>query len=161
MSVRRIRCVLISLLGALVMLTVGAAPASAASPPSVTIPAGVVCPFQVTLTAVEFDDFMERTLPRNTVLTTFGALVVEVTNDETGESVVRDISGPATVTQTGETTVSVLLGPSLLILLEGDDATGKLGQGLFYQPRGLAVFRGFTLIRVVGPTENLCVTLAP
>ncbi len=165
MGFRRIRCVLISLLGAVVMLTVGAAPASAVervpveSGLPVTFAAGDVCPFQVTISEVEAD-LVQTTLPRDTVLIS-GTLVVRVTNDATGESVVRDVSGPVTITQTGETEVAVLAGPALLVLFEGDDATGKLGKGLFYQPRGLAVFRGSVLIRVVGPTEDLCETLAP
>jgi len=165
MGIRGIRSVLISMLGAAVLLTVGAAPASAVErvpvdfgPPQ-TFPAGQVCPFQVTLTAIE-DDLVQTTLTRNTVLIT-GPLVLEVTNDETGESVIRDVSGPATITQTGETSITVLLGPSLVILFEGEDATGEVGApGLFFQPRGVLVLRGFTVIRAVGPTENLCETLA-
>ena len=79
--------------------------------PPQTFPAGQVCPFQVTLTAIE-DDLVQTTLTRNTVLIT-GPLVLEVTNDETGESVIRDVSGPATITQTGETSITVLLAPVL------------------------------------------------
>ncbi len=162
MGSRLIRTVLVSLLGG-VMLTVGAAPASAGvirePVPSgfpVTLPAGEVCTFQVTLEEVEAD-LVATTFPNGTLLVT-GPLIVEVINDETGESVVRDISGPALITQDSDgTEVFRAFGNSLSVVRE--DATGEVGSGLIIG-QGLLVFRDDVLTRVVGPTEDLCETLA-
>jgi hypothetical protein len=122
-----------------------------------TFAAGDACDFAVTLSEVENNEFA-RTFPNGNTLIT-GRLVVSVTNDATGESVVRDVSGPVLITTgpSGETVV-VLSGSSLSPVFAGNDDTGTVGQGLFIF-HGPTVFTDSQLTRVSGTVEDLCATL--
>lgn len=122
-----------------------------------TFGAGDVCPFATTLSEVANHEFA-RTFPNGNTLVT-GRLVVRVTNETTGASVVRDVSGPVLSSSgTSGETVVVLTGSSLSPVLAGHDATGAVGQGLFVF-HGPTVFTDFQLTRVTGSFENLCTTL--
>jgi hypothetical protein len=169
---RRCARTVAAVIGAALVL-LGAAPASAGvvgggGKPSprefvesglpVTFPAEVACPFEVTLSEVA-NQVYARTFPNgNTLLT--GRLVIRITNEETGESVVRNVSGPALLTTgpNGED-VFVLSGASLSPVFAGEDATGRVGTGLFVF-HGPTVFTDNQLTRVSGSFENLCTTLA-
>ena len=122
-----------------------------------TYAAGDACPFAVTLSEMANNEFA-RTFPNGNTLIT-GRFVVSVTNDATGESVVRDISGPVLITAgpSGETVV-VLSGSSLSPVFAGHDDTGTVGQGLFIF-HGPTVFTDSQLTRVSGTVEDLCTTL--
>jgi hypothetical protein len=123
-----------------------------------TFPAGTVCDFQITVSEVANNEYA-RTFPNGNILTT-GRLVLRVTNDETGESAVRNSSGPAVLT-TGSNGEEVLVarGPTLFPVFEGEDATGRVGVGAFLF-HGTIVFAGGSLTSVSGSFEDLCVTLA-
>lgn len=123
-----------------------------------TFPAGVVCDFPITVSEVVNNEY-SRTFPNGNILTT-GRLVLRVTNDETGESVVRNSSGPALLTTApnGEEVLTAH-GPTLFPVFEGEDATGRVGVGAFLF-HGTIVFADGHLTRVSGTFEDLCVTLA-
>jgi hypothetical protein len=123
-----------------------------------TFAAGVACDFQVTVSEVVNNEY-SRTFPSGSMLIT-GRLVVRVTNDETGESVVRNVSGPGLVT-TGPNSEEVLIlrGPTLFPVFEGEDATGQVGVGMLVF-HGTIVFAGGRLTSVSGSFEDLCDTLA-
>lgn len=173
MSIRRISHIVVAIVAGGVLLLLGAAPASAGvvggggkptprefveSGLPFTYPAGTACDFAVTLSEVANNEFA-RTFPNGNVLIT-GRFVVGVANDETGQSVERDISGPVLLTtgSNGEQ-VTVLGGAGLSPVFEGHDATGRVGTGLFIF-HGPTVFTGGQLISVSGSFENLCDTLA-
>jgi len=118
-----------------------------------TFDAGIACDFSVTLTEVANNEF-SRTFPNGNVLTT-GRLVVEITNDATGESVVRNVSGPTLASGATFT----LNGASISPVFAGNDDTGRVGTGLFVF-HGPTVFTDFRLTHVSGRVENLCETLA-
>lgn len=118
----------------------------------VTLPAGSACTFAVTLTEVANKEF-SREFPNGNVLTT-GRLVIEITNDATGDSVVRNVSGPTLASGPD----FILNGTSLSPVFAGNDDTGRVGQGLFIF-HGPTVFTNFRLTRVSGGFENLCETL--
>jgi hypothetical protein len=174
MAFRKIVVVVVSLAAALLAgPTVGAGSASAGlvgggGKPSprvfvesglpFTLAAGDACPFAVTLSEVANNEFA-RTFPNGNMLIT-GRLVVRVTNEATGKSVVRDVSGPVLITSgpDGESVV-VLSGSSLSPVFAGHDDTGTVGKGLFVF-HGPTVFTDSQLTRVSGAVENLCRTLA-
>jgi hypothetical protein len=162
-----------AIVGGAALLVLGAAPASAGpvgggGQPGprepvdtglpTTFPAGVVCDFPITVSEVVNNEY-SRTFPNGNTLTT-GRIVLRVTNDETGESVVRNSSGPGLLT-TGPNGEEVLIahGPTLFPVFEGEDVTGRLGVGAFLF-HGTIVFTGGQLTRVSGTFEDLCVTLA-
>ena len=173
MSIRRISHVAVAIVAGGMLLLLGAVPASAGvvggggkptprefveSGLPFTYTAGTACDFAVTLSEVVNNEFA-RTFPNGNVLIT-GQFVARVTNDETGQSVVRNISGPVLVTSgpNGEQVV-VLSGAGLSPVFEGHDATGQVGTGLFIF-HGPTIFTGGQLISVSGSFENLCDTLA-
>jgi hypothetical protein len=173
MSIRRVSHVVVAIVAGGGLLLFGAAPASAGvvgggGKPSprefvesglpFTYEAGTACDFAVTLSEV-VNNVFARTFPNGNVLLT-GRFVIGVTNDETGQSVVRNISGPVLLTTgpNGEQ-VTVLSGIGLSAVFEGHDATGQVGSGLFIF-HGPTVFTGGQLISVSGSFENLCDPLA-
>jgi hypothetical protein len=123
-----------------------------------TFPAGAVCDFQITVSEVANNEY-SRAFPNGNILTT-GQLVLRVTNDETGESAVRNASGPGVLT-TGSNGEEVLVahGRTLFPVFEGEDATGRVGVGAFLF-HGTIVFAGGRLTSVSGSFEDICITLA-
>jgi hypothetical protein len=118
---------------------------------------GEACAFDVTITEVANNEFA-RTFPNGNTLIT-GRLVLRITNDSSGDSVVRNVSGPVLITSSpsGEP-VAVLSGASLSPVFEGHDDTGADLQGLFIF-HGPTVFTNGQLTRVSGSYEDLCKTL--
>ena len=173
MSLRRMFCKAAAFAAGTALILVGAAPANAGmvgggGQPGprepvdtglpATFPAGVVCDFQITVSEVANNEY-SRTFPNGNILTT-GRLVVRITNDETGDSVMRNASGPGVLT-TGPNGEQVLIahGPTLFPVFEGEDATGRVGVGAFLF-HGTIVFASGSLTSVSGSFEDLCVTLA-
>jgi hypothetical protein len=130
----------------------------------ITAPAGVVCPFAVTAEPVREDlrvryhydaagnvDGYEAT----------GQLIARITNDETGASVVRNLSGPGTVTFSADGSYdAVVHGDFLVFFLGQDNPSHQLlllsGTTLLHgAPSGAK-----TLVSNSGHVENLCETLA-
>jgi hypothetical protein len=143
--------------------TAGAVPQRTPTPSGLplTFDAGFVCDFPVLVeeaepSALELIDFGGgRTVTR-------GRLVVELTNVETGRSVVRDISGPVTTKGDRQTFFS----PSITAVLPGSDPHDLLPgdePGLVFL-RGIFVFEGGmdggTFTRVTGEPEDICATLS-
>lgn len=123
-----------------------------------TLAAGLACDFTVTIEEVANNEFA-RTFPNGNVLTT-GRFVVRVINDETGESVVRNVSGPTLATTgPGGEEIFILSGSSISPVFAGNDSTGEVGKGLFVF-QGPTIFTDFKLTDVSGSFENLCETLA-
>jgi hypothetical protein len=173
MSLRRTTMHAAALIAIAIILVLGGAPATAGvvggggkpgprefvdSGLPFTFAAGTACDFDVTLTEVANNEYI-RVFPNGNALIT-GRLVVRITNDATGASVVRNISGPVLITTgpNGEAVV-VLNGSSLSPVFEGFDATGVVGTGLFVF-HGPTVFTNGQLTSVSGSYENLCATLA-
>jgi hypothetical protein len=130
----------------------------------ITAPAGVVCPFTVTAEPVSEDlrvryhydsagnvDGYEAT----------GQLIARITNTETGASVVRNLSGPGTVTFNPDGSYdAIVAGDFLVFFLAQDDPSNAL---LLFS--GRTVLHGApsgakTLVSEAGSVENLCDTLA-
>ena len=130
----------------------------------ITAPAGAVCPFTVTAEPVREDlrvryhydsagnvDGYEAT----------GQLIARITNDETGTSVVRNLSGPGTVTFNPDGSYdAVVSGDFLVFFLPQDTPSSEL-----LLLSGHTVLHGApsgekTLVSSSGQVENLCDTLA-
>jgi hypothetical protein len=131
---------------------------------AITAPAGAVCPFQVTASPVKealtvryhydaagnVDGYQAK-----------GLLIAQITNDETGASVVRNLSGPGTVTFNPDGSYdAVVEGNFLVFFLPGDTPASELllltGKTLLHgAPTGEK-----SVVSHTGPTENLCETLA-
>ena len=129
----------------------------------ITTPAGVVCPFTVTAEPVREDirvryhydsagniDGYEAT----------GQLIARITNDETGASVVRNGSGPGTVTFNPDGSYdAVASGDFIVFFLAQDSPSNQL-----LVLSGRTVLHGAangvkTLVSHSGQVENLCETL--
>jgi hypothetical protein len=130
----------------------------------ITAPAGVVCPFAVTAEPVRQDlrvryhydsagnvDGYEAT----------GQLIGRITNTETGASVVRNLSGPGTVTFNPDGSYdAVVSGDFLVFFLTQDNPSNELllfsGRTVLHgSPSGVK-----TLVSHSGHVENLCDTLS-
>jgi hypothetical protein len=120
---------------------------------------GMVCPFPVTVADVA-GDATEKHYPDGTVKGT-GRLVIRVTNEATGVSVLRNISGPGTIyTDSAGLLHYILNGPSVTWVTEGKDATRTVEVGLYIR-HGSVVYDGnLNLVSYTGSAENLCETLA-
>jgi hypothetical protein len=129
----------------------------------ITAPAGVVCSFEVTAEPVREDlrvryhsdaagnvDGYEAT----------GQLVARITNDETGTSVVRNLSGPGAVTFNPDGSYDAdVSGDFLVFFLPQDTPSSEL-----LLLSGHTVLHGAptgekTLVSSSGSVENLCETL--
>jgi len=125
----------------------------------VTIEQGV-CPFPVTLEPVVNREIAKEFSDR---LIITGRLVVRVTNEDTGESIVVNASGPATFVSDGENaSVMYARGRGLLIFFPGD--LGPDSDGSLLLARGLVIERfsegPLEVIRLPPNLTNLCDVLA-
>jgi hypothetical protein len=123
-----------------------------------TFPAGDVCPFQTTIADVVNQSY-GRTFPSGETLFT-GQIKERITNDETGKTVYRNISGPGNSTfgPNGEW-ILTLTGISIFwIEKDAGDATGTLNEGLFIG-HGPIVYVDLVLTRAPASYENLCETV--
>jgi len=120
----------------LVILTVflGAAPASAAKPLREFLPSSDAviegaCDFPVGVTVLENKEFSTTFFKDGNVTRVLvtGLLVVELTNEDTGESMVANISGPGVFTFTRDTTILKTEGNWLLVFFPGDLGEGEPG----------------------------------
>jgi hypothetical protein len=130
----------------------------------ITAPTGLVCPFQVTAAPVREDLRVRYHYDADGNIDGYqatGQLIARITNDETGKSVVRNLSGPGTVTFYPDGSYdAVASGGFLIFFLPGDDPS----QQLLLLP-GHTVLHGAadgtkTLVSHEGTAENLCETLA-
>jgi hypothetical protein len=113
-----------------------------------------VCPFPVLIETLAIKEYSKT--HKNGVEIITGRLVVRVTNTETGESKVYNISGPGEITRDGALETDVFLGRALLF----DPSFGML----VTSGRVVATFNTdtgeFTIISQRGHVEDVCATLA-
>jgi hypothetical protein len=130
----------------------------------ITAPAGVVCPFTVTAEPVREDIRVRYHYDSAGNVDGYqatGQLIGRITNNETGASVVRNLSGPGMVTFNPDGSyVAVVQGDFLVFFLGQDDPANQL---LLFS--GRMVLQGAasgekTLVSHSGEVENLCDTLA-
>jgi hypothetical protein len=123
------------------------------TPPPDDVFAGV-CPFPVLIETLAIKEYSKT--HKNGVEIITGRLVVRVTNTETGESKVYNISGPAQITRDVAIETDVFLGRSLLF----DPSFGML----VTSGRVVATFNTdtgeFTIVSRRGHVEDVCATLA-
>jgi hypothetical protein len=130
---------------------------------AITAPAGAVCPFTVTAEPVREDlrvRYHYDTSGNVDGYEATGQLIARITNDETGASVVRNLSGPGTVTFNSDGSYdAVVAGDFLVFFLAEDTPSNALllmsGQTVLHgAPDGAK-----TLVSQNGQVENLCDTL--
>jgi hypothetical protein len=130
----------------------------------ITAPAGVVCPFEVTAEPVREDLRVRYHYDAGGNVDGYeasGQLVGRITNTATGASVVRNLSGPGTVTFNPDGSYdAVVSGDFLVFFLAQDSPSNEL-----LLLSGHTVLHGApsgekTLVSTDGHTENLCETLS-
>jgi hypothetical protein len=113
-----------------------------------------VCPFPVLIETLAIKEYSKT--HKNGVEIITGRLVVRVTNTETGESRVYNISGPGQITRDGAIETDVFLGRALLF----DPSFGML----VTSGRVVATFNSetgeFRIVSRRGHVEDVCATLA-
>ncbi|HEU4997572.1 MAG TPA: hypothetical protein VFT68_01395 [Lapillicoccus sp.] len=126
-------------------------------PTTWTFGAGDVCPFKTTIIDI-VNESTGRAFPSGETLFT-GRLKERITNDETGRTVVRNISGPGNSTfgPNGEW-ILTLSGSSIFWISDGHDPDGLIGNGL-YISHGPVVFVDLVLVQPPASYENLCETV--
>jgi hypothetical protein len=154
----------------LAMLTVLllATPASAVKPlreflPNLDAVIEGACDFPVAVTVLENNEFTTTFFKDGNVTRVLvtGRVVVELTNVDTGESLVANISGPGVFTFTRDTTVLTTEGNWLLVFFPGDLGAGEPGQ--IWLTSGLFVLEfseeGVALLEAHGTFRDACVLL--
>jgi hypothetical protein len=125
--------------------------------PALPDPEGV-CPFPVTVEDV-ITNVAAKTYDGGYTKGS-GRLITEITNEESGESVQRNISGPGRIYIDADGVWHFILnGASLNWVAQGMDATGTADVGPYIR-HGSVVYDGFTLVSYTVTAENLCETLA-
>jgi hypothetical protein len=113
-----------------------------------------VCPFPVLIETLAIKEYSKT--HNNGVEIITGRLVVRITNTQTGESRVYNISGPARITREGPIETIVFLGRALLF----DPSFGML----VTSGRVVATFNietgEFRIVSRRGHVEDVCATLA-
>jgi hypothetical protein len=153
-------------LGVAIALVLGSQPARAAAPFRLSLDpvhdtqaAGVVCAFAVSVDSLSINETL--TVLENGRVFVTGSSVERVTNLDNGKSVVVNVSGPFTLTDTGGFPTFIARGRNLWGFHRGDLGPGQPGSLLL--TTGLAILTvtesGITFTHIGGTTENLCQTL--
>lgn len=129
----------------------------------ITAPAGAVCSFEVTAEPVREDlrvRYHYDSIGNVDGYQATGQLIARITNTETGASVVRNLSGPGTVTFNPDGSYDAVAGGNFLIFFLAQD--NPANQLLLLS--GYTVLHGApsgekTLVSHSGAVENLCDTL--
>jgi hypothetical protein len=121
--------------------------------------AGVVCPFAVSVDSVKINETLTVLANGRTFIT--GASVERVTNLENGKSIVLNVSGPTTISDTDGVRTFVAGGRNLWGFHRGDLGAGQPGSLLLTTGRAVLTVSesGLTFTHTGGTTENLCQTL--
>jgi hypothetical protein len=159
------RCLLVTLVVAIAVVLEGQS-ARAAAPIRISLdpvhdaqPAGVVCPFAVSVDSISINETL--TILENGRVFVTGSSVERVTNLDNRRSLVVNVSGPLTATSAGGVDTFTARGRNLWGFHRGDLGPGQPGALLL--TTGLAVYTqsssGITFTHTGGTTENLCQTL--
>jgi hypothetical protein len=131
---------------------------------AITAPAGAVCPFTVTAEPIREDlrvRYHYDSAGNVDGYEASGQLIGRITNEETGASVVRNLSGPGTVIFHRDGSYdAVLSGDFLVFLLAQDSPSHQLN---LYSGRTLlhgAPDGSKSVVSHSGQVENLCDTLS-
>jgi hypothetical protein len=124
-----------------------------------TFAAGEVCPFAVTIDAVVNKEIL-KDFGDHLIIT--GRLVAQVTNDETEQSVVLNVSGPAKVIFTEDAATQYGRGLGLNFFFPGDLGPGS--EGALLWTRGPMIQRfseeGLEIVRMAPVVRDVCAMLA-
>jgi hypothetical protein len=147
-----------------------ATPASAVKPereflPSEDAVVPGVCPFDLGITVLENNAYITTFFDQEGNVTRqhlAGRLVVELSNEQTGESMVANISGPGTVTFTEDSEVWETVGPWLWLFFPGDLGEGEPGMALLTTGRFVVEFteEGLEILEQQGSVTDVCAVLA-
>jgi hypothetical protein len=122
-------------------------------------PAGVVCPFAVSIDSVSINE--KATIFSDGRVIVTGSSFERITNLDSGKSVVVNVSGPFTATNANGVYTFMATGRNLFGFRTGDLGPGQPGALLL--TTGLVIFTqsssGITFTHIGGTTENLCETL--
>lgn len=126
-------------------------------PTTWTFEAGDVCPFKTTIADI-VNESTGRAFPSGETLFT-GRLKERITNDTTGKSVVRNISGPGNSSfgPNGEW-ILTLSGTSIFWLRDENDPKHLFHKGL-YISHGPVVFVDLVIVQPPASYEDLCQTV--
>ena len=149
-----------------VALVLGGQSAVAAAPTRIPLdpvhdvqPAGVICPFAVSVDSLSINETF--TILANGKVFVTGASVERVTDLDNGKSIVLNVSGPFTLTDANGFPTFTARGRNLWGFHRGDLGTGQPGSLLL--TTGLAILTvsesGMTFTHTGGTTEDLCETL--
>jgi hypothetical protein len=124
-----------------------------------------VCPFDLGVDVLENNTYITTFFDREGNVTRLhgsGRLVVELINEQTGESVVANISGPGTVTFTEDSEVWKTVGPWLWFFFPGDLGEGEPGMALLTTGRFVVEFteEGASILKQRGRVTDVCALLA-
>jgi hypothetical protein len=145
-------------------------PASATKPVREFVPSedaivSDVCPFDLGITVlqdnVQVTTFFDQE-GNVTRLHSAGKLIVELSNEETGESMVANISGPGTSTFTDDSEVLEAVGPWLFFFFPGDLGEGEPGMALLTTGRFVVEFSavGVSILEQRGRVVDVCALLS-
>jgi hypothetical protein len=145
-------------------------PASAVKPDRVFVPSedGIVsgvCPFDLGITVLEDNVHTTTFFDQDgnvTRLHSSGTLVVELSNEQTGDSMVANISGPGTVTFTDDSEVLEAVGPWLFFFFPGDLGEGEPGMALLTTGRFVVEFSAedVSILEQRGRVVDVCALLS-
>ena len=130
----------------------------------ISVAAGVVCPFAVSAEPVQEDLAVRYHYDDTGAIDAYefkGPLLARITNDDTGASVVRSLSGFGTVTLNADGSYDALFEGGLLLFMgSGDSPANELllltGRTLLHgSPTGAKA-----VVSASGQSEDLCKTLA-
>jgi hypothetical protein len=151
-------------------LVLASTPASAVKPvreflPSEDAVIPGVCPFDLGITVLENNAYITTFLDGEGNVTrqqVTGRLVVELSNEETDESVVANISGPGSITFTEDSEVWETVGPWLWLFFPGDLGEGEPGMALLTTGRFVVEFseEGVSILEQRGEVTDVCALLA-
>jgi hypothetical protein len=159
------RSILVAFAVAIALLLAGQSARAAAplrfslGPVHDTAAAGLVCPFAVSVDTVSINETL-TVLANGRVFVT-GSSFERVTNLDTGESIVVNVSGPFSLT--GQNGVDTFTAEGRNLWRFDQGALGSGEPGALLLTTGLAIYTqsasGITFTHKGGTTENLCETL--
>jgi hypothetical protein len=91
-----------------------------------------------------------------------GSLIVELSNEQTGDSIVANLSGPGTSTFTDDSQILEAVGPWLFFFFPGDLGEGEPGMALLTTGRFVVEFseEGVSILEQQGRVVDVCALLA-